>query len=290
MPRSKNRLLAYFFLLLNTALWGFSVPIIKYSLGFTSPTVFLLYRYLVATAIFLPIFLLYRARHPRRINHLQTILLAILGTPICLLLSYYGLSMTSSIEGAIIDSTSPLFTIVLCLIFLGETLKPRKRRGLALALLGTLLIAVEPLILHHNHVQLSVEGNFLIIASDIVWGIFLLLSKKFHTDPVYLTFYSFAISIPLFYLASSFQGISLIVSSQALPGIAYMAIGGSIIAFWAYLEGQKRIEAAEAAIFTYLKPAFAIPLSILWLKEGYSLVAVVATILIIAGVYISEKR
>ena len=290
MPRSSNRFLAYIFLLLNTTLWGFSAPIIKYSLGYTSPTIFLLYRYLLATAIFLPIFLLYRAHHPRHINHVQTILLAILGTPICLLLAYYGLSMTSAIEGAIIDATSPIFTIVLCLIFLGETLKPQKRRGLSLALLGTLLIAIEPLILHHNHVQLSVTGNFLIIGSNVVWGIFLLLSKKFHIDPVYLTFYSFALSIPLFYLATAFQGISLAVSPQALPGIGYMAIGGSIIAFWAYLEGQKRIEAAEAAIFTYLKPAFAIPLSIIWLKESFSPVAIIATILIIAGVYISEKR
>jgi len=290
MPRSKNRFLAYLCLLLNTALWGFSVPIIKYSLGFTSPTVFLFYRYLIATAIFLPIFFVYRAHHHRRINHLQTILLALLGTPICLFLSYYGLALTSSIEGAILNAISPLFTIILCLIFLGETLKPRKRQGLTLALLGTVLIAIEPLILYHNHVQLSVEGNFLIIASDIVWSIFLLLSKKFHSDPVYLTFYSFFISIPLFYLVTSFQGISLVVNFHALPGIAYMAIGGSIIAFWAYLEGQKRIEAAEAAIFTYLQPAFAIPLSIIWLKEGYSPVAVIATILIIAGVYISEKR
>jgi len=69
-----------------------------------------------------------------------------------------------------------------------------------------------------------------------------------------------------------------------------MAIGGSIIAFWAYQEGQKRIEASEAAIFSYLQPAFAIPLSLLWLKEPFSPLTMIATATIITGVYLSEKR
>jgi drug/metabolite transporter (DMT)-like permease len=69
-----------------------------------------------------------------------------------------------------------------------------------------------------------------------------------------------------------------------------MAIGGSIIAFWAYQEGQKRIEASEAAIFTYLQPAFSIPLSLIWLKEPFTPVTILATVIIISGVYLSEKR
>lgn len=69
-----------------------------------------------------------------------------------------------------------------------------------------------------------------------------------------------------------------------------MGLGGSVIGFWAYQEGQKRIEASEAAIFTYLQPVFAIPLAIVWLKEAFSPVAIIATLIIAIGVYISEKR
>ena len=178
----------------------------------------------------------------------------------------------------------------MCLILLKETLKPKERKGLVLALLGTLLITLEPLITGHNHVQLSVEGNLLIILSNVIWTAFLLLSKKFKINPVYLSFYSFIVSIPIFFFLHSAQHLSFTLNPTALPGILYMAVGGSIIAFWAYQEAQKRIEASEAAVFTYLKPAFATPLSIFWLKESFSPVAIIATTVIIVGVYISEKR
>ena len=290
MPRSNNRTLAYAILLLNTALWGFSVPIIKYSFQFTSPSLFLFYRYFIAAALFLPVFLLYRSRKHHRVNHLKTVGIALLGTPLCLLPLFYGLNQTSAIEASILESSSPIFTIVMAILFLGEKLKPKEAKGLLIALFGTAIIAFEPLLTGYNHVQLSLQGNLLIILSNIIWTSFLLLSKKFKTDPVYLSFYSFIVSIPFFFLVHSSQGLSFALNIEALPGILYMAIGGSIIAFWAYQEGQKRIEASEAAIFTYLKPAFAIPLSILWLKETFSPVAIVATFLIIVGVFISEKR
>lgn len=290
MPRSKNRLLAYSILLLNTALWGFSAPIIKYSFQFTSPSLFLFYRYVIAAALFLPIFLLYRSRNHHHIDHLRTLFIAILSTPLCLIPLFYGLNMTSAVEASILESSSPIFTILMCIVFLKETLEPKEWKGLGIALLGTLLITLEPLIAGFNHLQLSVQGNLLIILSNLIWTAFILLSKKFKTNPVYLSFYSFVVSLPIFFFLHSSQNLSFVLNTQALPGILYMAIGGSIIAFWAYQEGQKRIEASEAAVFTYLKPAFAIPLSIIWLKEAFSPVAIIATILIIVGVYVSEKR
>ncbi len=290
MPRLNNRFFAYLILLLNTALWGFSAPIIKYSFQFISPSVFLFYRYIFAAAIFLPIFLIYRAHTHHKINHLRTIIIALIGTPLCLLPLFYGLNQTTAIEASILESTSPIFTILLCLLFLKETLKPKEGKGLALALIGTFMIALEPLISANGQLTLSIQGNLLIILANIIWTAFILLSKKFKTNPIYLSFYSFVVSIPFFYFISISQSASLTLNTLALPGILYMAIGGSIIAFWAYQEGQKRIEASEAAIFTYLKPAFAIPLSILWLKEAFSPVAIIATILIIIGVFISEKR
>jgi drug/metabolite transporter (DMT)-like permease len=291
MPKLRSRPYAYFVLSLNALLWGIAAPIIKYSLQFTTPATFLFYRYIVATIIFLPIFLIYRSKHRFSIHHTSTVLLALMGGPICLLLSFYGINQTTSLEASIIGATSPVFTIVACLILLNETLRVREWRGLFLAILGTLIIALEPLITGHNHIQLSVEGNFLIVLSNVTWTIFLLLSKKLKADPIYVSFYSFIISIPFFFILTTLTPNSnLNLSPSAFPGVLFMGLGGSVIGFWAYQEGQKRIEASEAAIFTYLQPVFAIPLAIVWLKEAFSPVAIIATLIIAIGVYISEKR
>lgn len=287
---SKNRLSAYSLLLLNSALWGFSVPIIKYSLQFTSPALFLFYRYLLATVVFFPFFLLYKVKNQNlKIDHKRHILLAILGTPLTLLPLFYGLMASSSIESSILESSVPIFVILGGLVYLKEKVKPSEWLGVLVALSGTLILSLSPL-LGSGFSALSIKGNLLIILGNVVWATFLILSKKDHTNPIYLSFYSFLLSIPFFlFLALSNHG-NLSLNSLSLPGIIYMAIGGSIIAFWAYIEGQKRIEASEAAIFTYLKPVFTIPLAYFWLKEPFTPIAIVSTVIIIFGVYLSEKQ
>jgi drug/metabolite transporter (DMT)-like permease len=287
---SKTRFQAYSFLLLNAALWGFAAPIIKYSLDFTTPAVFLLFRYVIATFIFFPIFLLHRSRNHEKQNYKKLLVLAILGTPLTLLPLFYGLSATTSIEASILESSSPIFIVLGGILYLKETLKKSEWIGLGIAVIGTTLLAIEPVLSGHSLNSLSLKGNMLVILSDIIWAAFLILSKKNRTDPIILTFISFAVSIPFFFITVLLEKTGFYVDPQAVPGILFMAIGGSIIAFWAYQEGQKRIEASEAAIFTYLKPAFSIPLSILWLKEPFTPITMLATAVIITGVYLSEKR
>lgn len=290
---SNSRVKAYIFLLLNTSLWGFAAPIIKYSLNFTTPAQFLFYRYLIATLIFFPIFLVHRSRtspHAPKTDLKWLITLALLGTPLTLLPLFYGLHATSAIEASILESSSPIFIILGSMVILKETLKRREWLGLFIAIAGTLLLALEPAITGHALTSLSIKGNILVIVSDIIWAAFLIYSKKIRLDPITLTFTSFVISIPFFLFMILLEKTGFTLPTQALPGIFYMAIGGSIIAFWAYQEGQRLIEASEAAIFTYLKPAFSIPLSILWLKEPFTPVTMLATAVIISGVYLSEKR
>ena len=59
---SSKRSFAYALLLLNTILWGLSPPIIKVALNFVSINQFLLGRYLLASLIFFPIYLLTRKK------------------------------------------------------------------------------------------------------------------------------------------------------------------------------------------------------------------------------------
>ena len=291
MPRSNNRFLTYFLLLISASIWGVSTPIIKYSFQFIEPLPFLFFRYLFASLLFIPIFLVYKAKKKQRINHFQTLLVALIGTPFCLIPLYAGINLTSSLEASLLDATSPLFTVILCVFFLKEKLSKKELKGLLIAVSGTLMIVLEPLLRGSHQASISsVEGNLLILLGALIWSFFLFFSKKLKINPTYLSFYSFVISIPFFYVASVSTGSSLTLSPLALPGVLFMSIAGSIIAFWTYQEGQKRIEASEAVVFSYLKPIFAIPLSIMWLKDAFSPIAIIATIFIALGVYISETR
>ncbi len=180
-----------------------------------------------------------------------------------------------------------MLTILGGVIFLKEVMKPREWFGFSLAILGTILLIIDPILNSSSQVGgVSLLGNLLIFSSNVVWTTFLLLSKKFKVDPITLTFFSFLFSIPFMFIFSLFTNSTITLSSMALPGIVYMAIAGSIIAFWAYQEGQKRIEASEAAMFTYLQPIFALPLALLWLHEPMSPLSVFSLIIILFGVFV----
>ncbi len=297
-PRAK----AYALLLVNTILWGFSSPIIKSSLNYIPYNQFLLWRYLIATLIFLPIYVIFikpKIHIKHKIPKLELIGLALIGTPLTLIPLYYGLNQTSSIEASILSATSPIFTIVAGWLFLKEKITPKEKFGILVAIAGTTLIILEPILQssNSNHFSGSPIGNLLIIVSNLIWTTYLVLAKKLSTESNQITLASFLVSIPVFLLLSicELPGNTLPTFIFSLPptaylGIIYMAIFGSIIAFWAYTEGQKKIEASEAAVFTYLQPVFALPLATLWLKESLSQTLVLASLILVLGVYLSEKR
>ena len=300
---SSKRSFAYALLLLNTILWGLSPPIIKVALNFVSINQFLLGRYLLASLIFLPIYLLTRKKSPSIITKLPSIttnnyklliLLALLGTPLTLIPLYEGIKLTSSIESSILSATGPLLIIIGGRIFLHEKITQNEKIGLIIALIGTLLLALGPLVIDGPGFKISLLGNLLILGSNLIWTAFLLLVKKLKVDASQISLVSYLTAIPIFLLLMLLEPSKILnssilnLNSTAIFGIAYMALAGSIIAFWAYTKGQEYIEAGEAAIFTYLQPLITFPLAYFWLHESISSVGLAACLLIAAGVYVSE--
>jgi drug/metabolite transporter (DMT)-like permease len=293
-----NRSKAYALLLINTILWGISSPIIKYSLDTgISPNQFLLGRYLIASLIFLPLYLFwFKSPKTKGVSSKKLILLALLGTPLTLLPLYIGLEMTSSIDAAILVATGPITTIIGGYLFLKEKISPREKIGVIVCSAGTAVIILEPLINTSTTHPGSILGNGLILLSNLIWTAFLLLDKKYKAEPSQISLISYLVSIPFFALITLLEPISTeniltnIFAGPGTLGILYMAIFGSIIAFWAYSAGQKIIEASEAAIFTYLQPLFAIPLAIFWLKESVTLPFTLGCLIAALGVFISETK
>ena len=293
---SSKRSFAYALLLLNTILWGLSPPIIKVALNFVSINQFLLGRYLLASLIFLPIYLLTRKKSPSITtnNYKLLILLALLGTPLTLIPLYEGIKLTSSIESSILSATGPLLIIIGGRIFLHEKITQNEKIGLIIALIGTLLLALGPLVIDGPGFKISLLGNLLILGSNLIWTAFLLLVKKLKVDASQISLVSYLTAIPIFLLLMLLEPSKILnssilnLNSTAIFGIAYMALAGSIIAFWAYTKGQEYIEAGEAAIFTYLQPLITFPLAYFWLHESISSVGLAACLLIAAGVYVSE--
>lgn len=296
---SPKRQLAYLLLIINTIVWGLAIPVVKPALSFTSPERFLFYRFLLASILTLPFLILNWKKWKLNIKTIVKIsLLELIGTTLILWLLYYSLKFTSAIDASLLASVSPLFVILTGIFILKEKETKKEWRGLTLALLGTFMITVEPLINRDNHLSGNFLGNALILLQNIIWAGYLVMAKKTYrkVSMLAVTTVSFWIGAITFFILSLPSGNPLtflgteIIQSQVFWAVIYMAIFGSIIGATTYLAGQNLIEISEASLFTYLQPLIAIPASLIFLRETISPLTIMAIVLIFIGVVTAEKK
>ncbi len=297
---SRNK--AYVFLLLTTVIWGIASPVIKYTLEFISPFAFLFWRFLLTCLILTPILLVYIKKKKIKLSFSKFIKLGslgLLGITFSLSLLFVGYNYTTAIDGILISSMSPLIVIIGGGLLLKEEVTRREKTGSLIAFLGTIVTVIQPLLEGQALALQNIKGNFLILLSAIAWAAYCLLIKKVETrdknDPLVVTSIGFIVGffsiIPLFLLEAVKLNTPLTLPSlPSLPGIVYMSLFSSIIAFLTYNMGYALIEASEATLFDYLRPVFAAPLAVLWLNEALTLPFLTGAFLITLGVVITEYR
>ncbi|MBI2010575.1 MAG: DMT family transporter [Candidatus Chisholmbacteria bacterium] len=303
---TKSRRLAYLALIGNMVLWALAIPIAKrgFADGLT-PTTFLLGRYLLAIPLSLPIiFSLYKKSSVRAAfvpkTLLKIILLELLGTVIALLLLYEGVNRTTAVEASLIAITWPIFVTIGGVLWLKEKEEFHELLGLILAIAGTTILVVKPLV---NGTSLSgnLVGNLLIVGQNISIAIYYLSAKKIYAplNKWAVTHLSFWVGLGGFASLEIFQGgnpissLDKVVANPSpwpLLAIVYMAIGGSILGLTLYLIGQDKIEASEAAVFTYLEPVISIPAAMFLLRESIGPLEILGAAIIALGVYLVSIR
>lgn len=274
-------------------LWGLAIPIAKrgFQDGLT-PSTFLFGRFLLAAIFSLPIFIAVKPK-PNLKSISKIFLLEILGTVLSLWLLYEGVARTSGIEASLIAITWPILVTIGGVLLLREKEEFHEILGLILAIAGTTLLVLIPLANGGTSAG-TLIGNSLIILQNIAIAAYYLIAKKVYTglNKWAVVHISFWVGIAGFTLIQLLQGgLSLPpLSFWPLFAIVYMAIGGSILGLTLYLIGQDKIEASEAAVFTYLEPLIGIPASMFLLGEHVTLTQIIATLVIAAGVYLVEIR
>lgn len=291
-----SRKKAYLALLITSIIWGLAPPIIKYTLGIISPFTFLFYRFLFASIILIiPLSIRLLKKKVSFGNLLKYVLLGFLGTPLTLFILFNGIERTTAVDSSVIAVITPILVILGGAAFLKEKVTNTEKIGIALILLGTAITIIQPIFESGLNMTENLYGNSLVFLGSLTWAIFTLLSKKEEKlDSFILSSSSFVVGLfffsPLAWLGKSFS-LEFELNSLNLAsflGILYMASLGSVVAYFTYIYGLSKIEASEATIFTYLQPVFAVPLSILFLKERVNIVFAIGAIIIMSGVLVCE--
>lgn len=306
MRLTARRTQAYAWLLLNTVAFGATIPIVKWGLGDTSPFRYLMYRFMIAVVIAVPILWYYRKsimKYPRAI--LKCVGVEIVGC-IALGILYFGLNLTTSLEANLILTTGPVFITIGGLLYLHEKVTKREWFGLGLATSMTLVLTWLPsLAISAAAVMASgnLVGNMMILFHNVINVIYAIAAKKtYHKLPKMMApaIGAFVGIVAFSFLAfweSQFEVTSFVsVVSQELhnPVIWFIAGFSAIITTYvgltSYLKGQDLIEVSEASLFVYLQPAVYIPLSFFLLGETLMPIQMLCFVFVMVGVLLAEWK
>lgn len=290
---------AYIELLIVVAIWGAATPIIKYTLGGFSPAIFLTYRFFISTLIALFFFIFFGLKLPKDPKTIFFVILnGFLISTVSLGLLFLGTDKTSSVDSSLISSMIPVTTAIAGTFFLKEKITKRESFGLLIALAGTFVTIIEP-VLKNKDSFAGLEGNILVFAYVLVVTITAVLAKKIlrkGVDAIMATNISFVIGFLSFtpftlpqIFNSNFEILTSIPISYHL-GVLYMAALSGTLAYILWHRAEKSIEISEVGLFEFLLPIFGIPLSVFWLKETVTLPVIVGSIMIVIGVFLAEFK
>ena len=296
-----HRVTAYVLLLIVSIIWGVAGPVIKFTLSSFPPIIFLTYRFALASTLGGAIWAIRPPKFRLNGNTVPHIILhSVLAVPIGLGLLFFGFDKTSSLSGTVISATGPIMIAIAGMLLLKEHITKPERVGIALALLGTLIITVGPMIGGNGVGVLSFEGNLLIIislAADAIATVIAKVSLRDRVPAIALTNISFMIGFLCFlpFLLASYsinEVVTTIVNAplSAHLGVLYMAFISGTLAYTFQKIAMKSIEVGEVAVFNYLFPIWAAPLALWWLGEKVTLPFVIGAAVIATGVVIAEYK
>jgi drug/metabolite transporter (DMT)-like permease len=294
------RLRAYFYLTVVVLIWGIAGPVIKITLNAgLPPDLFLLYRFMfsaIAATVMFALSGFKFIKDPK--DWVLVITYSILNSTTALGLLFWGTAKTTLLDMSLISILGPLVTIALAYYFLKDHITGREKFGTLVALVGSLVILIEPIETQQKDGRLF--GNILILASVIAGSIAGLLAKELLRkgyDAVRLANISFLIGfltmIPISLTLHPLpQMINTFLTGSPLFffGILYMALLSGTLAYILNNLGLRSIELSEAALFSYLYPIISAVLAIILLGDKITIPIVIGSLFTLAGVFLAEYK
>ncbi|HHI00630.1 MAG TPA: DMT family transporter [Thermococcus litoralis] len=258
-----------------TAIWGFTFPAMKVSLGYIPPILFLAYRFGIAS---LSMLLIFRRRALAKETFFEGF---ILGATLFFGHGFQivGLKYTSASNSAFITSLYVVFTPFIAYFILGDRVRRRDGLSLGVAIIGLYLISGASLSFNY--------GDLLTILCAVSFAFQIVLVQKFgEKDYISLAFWqifwNFVFSTVY---ALIFEEFVLPVEIAPWIGVLYTGVFATVIAFTLQVKYQKETKAHKAALIYSAEPIFGHISAFLTIGEVLSLRGYLGALLILTAIW-----
>lgn len=223
------------------------------------------------------------------------ILLLLGGTGAALfqVLVYLGLTMTTTVNAVLMNSSAPLFILLCSWLMERDTASPRQVGGMLVSFTGILVIMTRGDLA--GLLQLDFDrGDAIILAAMPVWGIYSVLLKRRPRDFTgnellfLMSLFGVMCLLPLV-IAEMLLTHAGSIDLGTVGAIAYTSAFASVLGYICWNRGVAAVGPNVAGFTIHLLPAFGSLLAILLLGEAFRWYHLVGFATILAGVFIATS-
>ena len=220
--------------------------------------------------------------------------LSLLGTGLHYGFLTIGLQFTTAAHGSIYSAMGPIF-IVLIAAAAGQRVTLRQAAGIALALCGAL--AIQGLgALRAFDLRGRLLGDALVLLSILMWGLFTVFGQRVvaRIGPLAAIGWTTIIgAIWMLPVAGAEMAVRSFapaaISLQGWLAIAFLGIGCTFLAPLFYFIALEHASASKVSVYLYAVPPLTYVLAALFLKEPIGVDLLIGSVLVLGGVYLTER-
>ena len=293
MKLNKFKFKTYLCIVTAMICWSFSFIWTQTALESFQPITLITLR-LILASIFLYIF----AKLTRKFKRLEKqdlkifLLLAFFEPFLYYVGETYGLTLVEPTLASVIVSTIPVFAPVFAFTFLREKISLLNFIGIAFSIFGVYLVVYQ----QNGSSATDIKGILLLLLavfSAICYSIILRkIPEKYSATNIvmYQSMLSLIYFIPTFLLVDFSAPVHGEISFASVKALLLLTIFASVMAFVLFADSVRVIGVARAQIFVNLIPVFTAIFSWILLREQLNLIQWLGIAVVIAGLFISQRR
>ena len=294
---SNKNYLAYLFLVLATLCWSGNFIVGKFATFFEIPPLTLnVFRWISVWFILLPFTYkeIYRNLPYIKKNWLVISFMGVITISTFNSVVYFALNYTQVINAVLMLAAIPAATIVLSSLMKIEKTNIFQLFGLILSIIGI------GSIISNGDIQKIISLNFnkgdmWMLVCVITWSLYSTLLKKNNFKFSQFTLIQLMVSVGVLFLIPQFFyeksiGLKLNLNKEFLLILIYVAVFPAIAAYYFWQKGIEIIGPNRSTMFIQLMPLFSAIMAIIFFKEKFELYHFAGAILILSGIYLSNRK
>ncbi|GGM57711.1 membrane protein [Longimycelium tulufanense] len=286
MRVGESRGWAYFALLSTATLWASAFPAIRVALPEYGPSNLAVARLVVASIALLLAAPVLGIRRPG-VRDLPLIGAGAVATAGYQFLLNWGEVHASSGTASLMVATAPIYTAILAAFLLRERVTRRRAAGMAIAFLGTAVIAWA-----QGGATIDLTA-LVLLGAAIAQGAYMAVSKPLtarYRGPEVACYTIWGATLMLIPLSPNAFTAMRDASWSATTAVLLLGVGASAIAYMTWGYAVAKLDASLASMALYLVPAIAIAVAYVWLGERPGAIELLGGAVIMAGVLMAMTR